>query len=127
MAALPYGRMARFSFWGGTHTEPPAGGGAAPAPVSIDSAEIDHPASGCSKIVGKLLIARDSHSATLLANGTVLVAGGYWHGFDGDADPEWFTMFTAEIFDPNTFASSSAASLEVDRAEHVASESGTGS
>jgi hypothetical protein len=107
---------------GGTHTIPPEGGGAAPAPVSIGSAEIYDPAAGTFHGAGKLLVARDSHSATLLANGTVLVAGGYWHGFDGDADSEWFTIFTAEIFDPNTLASSFAASLEVDRAEHVATE-----
>jgi hypothetical protein len=114
---LPDGRVLVL---GGTQTMPPGGGGAAPAPVSIGSAEIYDPVDSKFQSAGKLLIARDSHSATLLANGTVLVAGGYWHGFDGDADPEWFTIFTAEVFDPNTFTSSSAASLEGDRAEHVA-------
>ena len=74
---------------GGTQIMPPVGGGAAPAPVSLDSTEIYDPAKGAFHTAGKLLIARDSHSATLLANGTVLVAGGYIHGFDGDADPEW--------------------------------------
>jgi Galactose oxidase, central domain len=105
---------------GGTQVQPPGGGGARPAPVSLDSVEIYDPASGTFKSAGKLAVARDSHSATLLANGTVLVAGGYSHGFDGDADPEWFTMFTAEKFDPTTSVSTRAASLEVDRAEHVA-------
>ena len=105
---------------GGTQIMPPGGGGAAAAPVSLDSAEVYDPAQGSFQTAGKLLIARDSHSATLLPNGTVLVAGGYSHGFDGDAQPEWNSMFVAELFDPTTSVSTAAASLEVDRAEHVA-------
>jgi hypothetical protein len=105
---------------GGTQVMPPVGGGASPAPVSIDSAEIYDPAIGLFQSTGKLLNARDSHSATLLSDGTVLVAGGYIHGFDGDADPEWDTIISAEVFNPETLASTRAASLEVDRAEHVA-------
>lgn len=105
---------------GGTQTMPPVGGGAAPAPVSTDSAEVYDPAKGGFQSAGKLLIGRDSHSATLLANGTILIAGGYIHGFDGDADPEWFTIVAAELFDPVTSASIAAASLETDRAEHKA-------
>ena len=58
--------------------------------------------------------------ARLLANGTVLVAGGYSHGFDGDAQPEWDTMFATELFNPATSVSAAAAILEQDRAEHVA-------
>ena len=49
----------------------------------------------------------------------MLVAGGYSHGFDGDAQPDWHTMFSAEIFDPRTSVSTTAASLEMDRAEHL--------
>ena len=105
---------------GGTQTMPPGGGGAAPAPVSLDTAEIYDAANGTFKTAGKLLTARDSHSATLLANGTVLVAGGYIHGFDGDAQPEWDTIVAAELFDPATSVSIAAASLETDRAEHKA-------
>jgi large repetitive protein len=107
---------------GGTQTMPPSGGGASPVPVpvSIASAELYDPADGVFQSAGKLLIARDSHSATLLVDGTVLVAGGYSHGFDGDAQPEWHTMFSAELFDPATSVSTPAASLEMERAEHVA-------
>ena len=65
-------------------------------------------------------MARDSHTATLLPSGAVLVAGGYVHGFDGDAQPYFETMFQAELIDPATFASMPAASLEQARAEHVA-------
>jgi hypothetical protein len=99
---------------------PPGGGGAPAAPVSLNSAELYDPAKGVFHSAGKLLVARDSQSATLLANGTVLVAGGYTHDFDGDAQPEWYTMFTAEIFDPKTSRFTAAASLQADRVEHVA-------
>jgi hypothetical protein len=105
---------------GGTQIAAPVGGGAASAPVSLDSAEIYDPSKGSFHTAGKLLIARDSHSATLLPDGTVLVAGGYSHGFDGDAQPEWNTMFVAELFDPASSVSTTAASLAGDRAEHVA-------
>ena len=105
---------------GGTQVMPPGGGGAPAAPVSLNSAELYDPAKGVFHSAGKLLVARDSHSATLLANGTVLVAGGYTHDFDGDAQSEWYTMFTAEEFDPKTSHSTAAASLQADRAAHVA-------
>lgn len=105
---------------GGTQTMPPVGGGAPAAPVSIGSAEIYDPVIGRFQLAGKLLTPRDSHSATLLANGTVLLAGGYIHDFDGDAQPEWYSLFTAELFDPATSVSRTAVSLEADRAEHVA-------
>jgi WD40 repeat protein len=111
---------------GGMHTREPVGGGAPAAPVSIDSAEVYDPTSGIFKSAGKLLIARDSHSATLLMNGTVLVAGGYSHGFDGDAQPAWHTMFAAELFDPASSSSTTAASLEADRAQHVATRLNNG-
>ena len=111
---------------GGTQIMPPIGGGAAAAPVSLDSAELYDPSTGLFQTAGKLLIARDFHSATLLPNGTVLVAGGYSHGFDGDAQPEWNSMFVAELFDPMGSVSTEAASLKTDRAEHVATTLGNG-
>jgi len=105
---------------GGSRIMPPGGGGAPAAPVSLDSAEVYDPAKGVFQIAGKLLTARASHSATLLPSGMVLVAGGYDLGFDGDADPYIETMFAAELFNPGTFKSTSAASLESVRAEHTA-------
>jgi WD40 repeat protein len=113
---LPNGKVLLL---GGTQIMPPGGGGAPPADVSLDTAEIYDPGNGTFQSAGKLVVARDSHSATLLPDGMVLVAGGYTHDFDSDAQPEWYTMFTAELFDPVTSISTSAASLEGDRAEHV--------
>jgi len=65
-------------------------------------------------------VARDSHTATFLPSGAVLVAGGFVNGFDGDAQPNFETMFQAELIDAATFASAPAASLEQARAEHTA-------
>jgi WD40 repeat protein len=111
---------------GGTQKMEPGGGGAPAAPVSLDSAELYNPSKGGFQAAGKLLIARDSHSATLLPDGTVLVAGGYTHTFDGDAQQEWYTMANAELFDPATSGSATAASLETDRAEHQATRLNNG-
>jgi Galactose oxidase, central domain len=105
---------------GGTRVMPPGGGGAPAAPVSLDTVEIYDPARGIFQSVGRLHMARDSHSATLLANGTVLLDGGFVHDFDGDAQPEWYTIFTAEAFDPTNSVSTVTASLEGDRAQHLA-------
>ena len=105
---------------GGTQTMMPVGGGAPAGPVSLDGAEVYDPAKGVFHNGGRLVIARDSHTATLLTNGIVLVTGGYVHGFDGDAQPEWRTIVAAELFDPATSVSIAAASLETDRAEHKA-------
>ena len=114
---LPNGKVLLL---GGTQITAPVGGGAPAAPVSLDSAEIYDPTKSLFETAGRLLIARDSHSATLLPNGTVLVAGGYSHGFDSDAQPEWYSLFVAELFDPVTSVSTPAASLEEDRAQHAA-------
>jgi hypothetical protein len=105
---------------GGTQFTGPDGGGAPPADVSLASAEIYDPANGTFQTAGKLSVARGYHSASLLANGTVLVAGGYSQGFDGDAQPFVDTMFAAEVFNPGTLDSTPAASLESARAEHAA-------
>ena len=105
---------------GGTQVMAPGGGGAPAAPVSLASAEVYDVATGMFRPAGMLQVARDSHSATLLPNGTVLVAGGYSHAFDGDAQPGWITRADAELFDPARLVSTSAASLVSDRAEHLA-------
>jgi hypothetical protein len=55
---------------------------------------------------------RAAHTATLLSNGKVLVAG----GFAGDEN----SVATAEVFDPNTNTFSSAGNMSFPRAGHTA-------
>jgi protein-S-isoprenylcysteine O-methyltransferase Ste14 len=63
---------------------------------------------------GSLHTARSGHSATLLRDGKVLVAGGVLDVFDQTATP------TAELFDPATGTWSTTGSLMAARAHHVA-------
>ena len=57
----------------------PISGGFASAPASLNGAELYDPASGTWSIAASLNVSRNSHTATLLPNGKVLVAaGGYW-------------------------------------------------
>jgi hypothetical protein len=59
-----------------------------------------------------MVVARSSHTATLLANGKVLIAGGYdEHGLRGD---------TAELYDPSTGRFVATASMSTPRFGHTA-------
>jgi len=60
---------------------------------------------------GSLATARFNHTATLLPNGKVLVAGGY----DGD-----FQLASAELYDPATGSWTATGSLESARNGHTA-------
>ncbi len=60
-------------------------------PIPTNTAELYDPAAGTWSPAGSLNSARVYHTATLLANGKVLVAGGY-------SDDWW----SAEIYDPDT-------------------------
>ena len=73
-----------------------------------------HPCAGQSGTwapTGSLNIARGSHTATLLSNGKVLVAGGY--GFSG-------ILASAELYDPETGIWSVTGSLNTARYYHTA-------
>ncbi len=76
----------------------------------IHTAELYDPATGTWSRTGKLNEAHSSHTATLLPNGWVLVAGGTYN-----------TIFrSAELYDPFTGAWSGANSLARDRSSHTA-------
>jgi hypothetical protein len=74
-------------------------GGVIPSGISwqaVPDSEIYDPATGKFTPTGKMNVARAFHTATLLPNGKVLIAGGsypYTDGADG---------MTAELFDPST-------------------------
>ena len=82
-----------------------------PGPVVVPEAEAWDPSTESFSPAGGLTRARSGHTATLLPDGRVLIAGG---GVPGEA----FT--TMEVWDPATETFSSAGSLSVARAEHTA-------
>jgi len=66
---------------------------------------------GTWSITGSMATAREYHSATLLRNGKVLVAGG--RGSSGN-------LSSAELYDPTSGSWSSTGSMATGRAEHSA-------
>jgi hypothetical protein len=81
-----------------------------------DTAELFDPASGTFKSVSPMNLGRYAHTATLLSNGKVLLAGGYY------PLPNGGTLFTntAELFDPVSETFKSVAPMDLARANHVA-------
>jgi N-acetylneuraminic acid mutarotase len=74
--------------------------------LSLDSTELYDPASGLCSPSGSLATARHDHTVTLLPNGKVLVAGGYFE--DGETST---TLASAELYDPATGAWSATGNL----------------
>lgn len=69
------------------------------------------------KVTGSMAYARIGHSATLLSDGKVLIAGGF------GADPVTFddvTTFTAELYDPATGLFTRTGSMALARSRHTA-------
>jgi hypothetical protein len=94
------------------------GGGsdASSAFKSTNTAEIFDPATGNWTPTASMASSRALHTATLLADGEVLVAGGAstYHGSKGTV------RATAEIYDPKTASWRAAAPLSVARYHHTA-------
>ncbi len=82
--------------------------------TAISSAELYDPATGSWTNTGGLSTARDTHTATLLPNGKVLVAGG-WHVYYG-----YGIINATELYDPATGTWSNTGSLNTARAFHTA-------
>ena len=83
-----------------------------------NSAELYDPVTAKWSVTGNLNLARDSHTATLLQNGKVLIAG----GTDGtviDAG-EYIRLASAELYDPATGSWTVTGSLHTARYYHTA-------
>lgn len=86
-----------------------AGSGSERTPYS--SVELYDPATGAFTLRAEMTTGRSGHTATLLRDGTVLIAGGW-----GGAGP----LRTAELYDPATAAFTLVARMQVARAGHTA-------
>jgi hypothetical protein len=103
------------------------GGGAAASPTSLNSAELYNPATGAWSLTTSLNTARDSHTATLLSDGKVLItAGQQWSpsnppcGLTASCLNFHRLLNNAELYSPDTGSWIATASLNASRASHTA-------
>lgn len=99
---------------GGTGTTGPASRGSQTVQPSA-SAEIFTPRTGTWKPVDDMLVPRFEHTATLLPDGRVLIAGGLGV-VDGRVQP----VAAVELYDPNTRTFSRTSPLVQARSDHAA-------
>jgi len=84
----------------------------------LASAEIYDPGAGTFSATGSMSVPREGHTATILRDGRVLIAGGSDNGIH--------TLDSAEIYDPSVGAFSRTGHLHQPRVAHVAALLGTG-
>ena len=87
--------------------------------VSYNDAELYDPDAGTWTPTGALAVARHLHTATLLPDGEVLVAGGYGNVEAGGPGPPFVTA-TTELYDPATGRWSPGGALSAPRVGHSA-------
>ena len=87
----------------------------------LNSAELYEPLTGTFGATGNMVDARVLHTATLLKDGKVLIAGGTREGGGGGA-----AIASAEIYDPSTGTFTPTGSMNTGRAQHTATLLTTG-
>jgi len=81
--------------------------------VVVSSAELYNPATGTFTVTGSLTTARFVHTATLLSNGQVLIAG-------GQATLNGNSLSSAELYNPTTGTFKSTGNMTTARDDHTA-------
>jgi N-acetylneuraminic acid mutarotase len=96
--------------------------------VGLASAELYDPSTRSWSLTGSLNVARSGHTATLLADGEVLVAGGTCNGsaYGCDAGSFLVNLKSAELYDPATGVWTKTGSMAVGRELHTATLLGNG-
>jgi N-acetylneuraminic acid mutarotase len=84
--------------------------------VILSSAELYNPATGTWSATGSMTAARTGHTATLLPNGQVLVAGGEGSCVNGSCS----FLSSAELYNPATGTWSATGSMTTARSRHTA-------
>ncbi|NVN91363.1 MAG: hypothetical protein HXX11_12280 [Desulfuromonadales bacterium] len=81
----------------------------------LNTAEIYDPAAGTFTATGNMTSNRSNHTATLLPNGKVLIAGGHYYNTAGDT-----YVNTAEIYDPLAGTFTATGNMNAIRSDHTA-------
>jgi hypothetical protein len=84
--------------------------------ILLASAEFYHPSQGTWAPTGPMAIPHDNHTATLLPNGQVLVAGGWGEYGSGDV----FPIAASELYDPASGTWTSTGAMNDARYYHTA-------
>jgi hypothetical protein len=94
-------------------------GGRTNGGIYLASAELYKPATGMFTPTGNMAVPRADHTATLLPNGEVLVAGGY-HAASSGLSFEGNSLAGAELYDARTGVWTRTAAMAVPRDSHTA-------
>jgi len=84
--------------------------------TSYNGADLYDSVTGALSETGNMIASRGGHTATLLANGKVLIAGG------ADQDPTGTGLASAELYDPGTGAFTQTGNMAAGRFLHTATQ-----